>query len=231
MSAEGRSKNWEVWGVAIVVSVAVIVGLFFKGITGESISDSVKDIGGALIPIIAAFVAAKLVTREMDPADRFVRAGEEALKKIQEKHPNILSGPKANREGSYDPKNPGGAGRYLFIQNKRKGQKGQLVPILPLKEGVVEVRVPMTSLLVLGYKREGLEEVQGNCLLKVRSQIESILSNNKYDETFEILEHKHKDIAIAVDFDETQMGSRAFGKAVTACTNAALHVLLPLNKS
>ena len=37
MSPDGRHQHWELYGVAIVVSVAVLAGLVFKGVTGESV--------------------------------------------------------------------------------------------------------------------------------------------------------------------------------------------------
>lgn len=221
MDIEKGNQNWEIWGVAIVVSLAVLIGLFFKGVTGESVSDAVKDIGAALIPILAAFVAARLVTREMDPAERFLRAGESSLDSIKKKHPDILSGPKASRE-NYDPENPGKVGRYLFFQ--KKGQKAQFVPVLPFREGIVEIRVPMTALLQMGYEREGLEEIQKGILKKVNNEVENRLKRF-FPDTYEILEHKHKDIAIAVDFSELKLGPRKFAKVVTCCVEAALDAL------
>lgn len=227
MNTENQQR-WEIWGVGVVVSIAVLLGLVFKGVSGETVADAVKDIGAALIPILAAFLAARIVTGQMDPADRIQQAGEEALRTLQKNHSDLLSGPKANRE-NYDPENPGKGGRYLFIQRKGQGKKAQLIPVLPLREGIVEIRVPRTTLLVLGAEREGLEQLQQETLAKVRAAVEELLRRD-WTNTYEIMEHKHQDIAIAVDFEESDLGPKKFGKAVAACGEAAIKVLAQSSK-
>lgn len=37
--SEERQKHWEIWGAAVVVTLAVVGGLFFKGFTGETLTD------------------------------------------------------------------------------------------------------------------------------------------------------------------------------------------------
>lgn len=224
---EDSKQRWEVWGVGLVVTLAVLVGLRFKGISGESVAEAVKDVGAALIPILAAFLAARIVTGEMDPADRFQQAGEEALRALQRSRPDILSGPKANSE-DYDSENPGKRGRYLFVQKRGQGRKGQLIPVTPLREGIVEIRVNMTALLVLGLEREGLEQVQQQVVAKVRAEVTAMLQRD-WEGSFELLAHKSGDVAVVVDFDESKLGPRRFTKAVIACGTAALRAL-PMSK-
>lgn len=227
MNPGGQRQEWGVWAAAVVVSVAVMVGLLFRGLNGETAADAVRDIGGALIPILAAFVAARLVTRQMDPAQRFARAGEAALQKLQRSHSEILSGPKANSE-SYDPDNPGKAGRYLFFQSRGQGRRAQFIPVLPLPEGIVEIRVSLTTLLLFGFEREGLEQVRDSTQASVRAAVEAALQR-RWAGTYDILDHtrpgKQSDIAIVVDFDESRLGPRRFGQAVLDCGTAALGVL------
>jgi hypothetical protein len=111
----------------------------------------VKDIGAALIPILAAFVSARLVTRQMDPAEQRRRAAEEALAALAKANNEWLSGPKAN-SANYDPENPGKAGRYLFFQRNGKGIRGQFIPLKPLDEGILEIRVQAQTLKLLGVQ-------------------------------------------------------------------------------
>ena len=235
MSGRREDNHWEVWGIAIVVSVAVIAGLFFKGFTGETVSDSVKDLGGALIPIIAAFVAAKLVTREMDPEDRFGHEGEEALRVVQKAHSGYLSGPKADKGEKYDPDNPGGKGRYLFIQKPGQGRRAQLTPVRPLRNGVVEIHVGGRAMQILGFagKDKDPHAVKLEYQKKVRDKVLETLES-KYKGLFEVLfdgtgenESRKNNIALAFDFDEASMGPKAFRKAVVLCIEAALSALLP----
>jgi hypothetical protein len=224
MDLDKRRQEWEVWGAAIVVSLAVIAGLFYRGINGETVADAVKDVGAAVIPILAAFVAARLVIRQMDPAERFSRAGEAALEDLQKRHADVLAGPKANKE-DYDSENPGKAGRYLFFQMASQGRKAQFIPVLPLKQGVVEIRVPKTTLLQVGFDRDGLEQAQLQVLASVRSAVEKVLQRD-WPGVHEILTPKHPDIAIAVDLDETGLGPKRYRQAVAACGTAALEAVL-----
>lgn len=223
-----KQPHWEAWGAAVVVSIAVLAGLVFKGISGETVTDAVKDIGGAVIPILAAFVAARLVTSQMDPSERIKRAGESGLGFIRQRYSEYLSGPKANRE-SYDPENPRKAGRYLFFQRGTQGRKAQFIPVEPLKEGIVEIRVPKTTLLILGAERESLEGIQQNILKKVQAAVTDSLERN-WRGDYEILEHKHPDIAVLIDFNEGNLGPRKFRQAVIDCAESAIRELAPILK-
>jgi len=214
-----RRESWELWGVAAIVSIAVLAGLVVRGFSGETVADAVKDIGAVLMPILAAALAARLVVRQMDPGQRFMQAGEDALRAIQKQHPTILSGPKPDKEG-YDPDNPGKAGRYLFFQKNHTGNRSQLIPVLPFKIGVVEVRVAKRTLQLLGITEE-LEAVSGRVGEAVKAVLERQLQG-----TYEVLEVKSQNVSIAIDFDEGKLGPRGFGNAVERCAEAALDVLL-----
>jgi len=219
MEQESRARDWEVWGAALIVTVAVLVGIKYKGINGETLSEAVKDIGAAIIPILAAVVAARLVTKGMDPSERFLRVGEDALRCFQRKHPNLLTGPRASHD-NYDPEKPGKAGRYLFFQKGAQAKKAQFVPVLPLREGVIEIRVPRTTLLQLGVEREALEQTQTEMLAAVRQAVIKELQT-RWAGAFEILEHKHPDIAIILDVDEAMLGPRKYSKLIGNCLEAA----------
>ena len=220
-------QTWKAWSTAAVVVIAVLVGLSFKGVSGATVSDAVKDIGKTLLPILSAFVAARVVIASTDPAGRHERAGEESLQAVQKKHSGHLSGPKASRE-NYDPENPGKAGRYLFFQRDAKGSKAQFIPVLPLREGVIEIRVSKTTLITLGAKRDApdLDQQKLDMQKRVSEAVEAAI-NRSWKGKCEILEQKkHGDIAILVDFDESNLRLREFKRAVTECAEAALGVLL-----
>ncbi|MBM3494268.1 MAG: hypothetical protein FJX72_08105 [Armatimonadetes bacterium] len=219
-----REQQWVAWGVALVVSVAVLAGLAFKGVSGRSLTDAVKDIGGALIPILAAFVAARLVSGQADPADQAQRAGEAALAALQRKHPDVLSGPKAHRV-NYDPEQAVSPARYLFIQRRSQNQRAQFVPVSPFREGILEIRVPKTALLILGAKREGLEQLQQQILTTVRTGVLGALDQDRRV-VYEIIEHKNPDIAVVVDFNEAELGPKRLGRVITGCVSAALRALV-----
>ena len=162
----------------------------------------------------------------MNQTERTQRAGEEALRAIQKKHPDYLSGPRASRE-NYDPGNPGKVGRYLFFQRGAKEDRAQFIPVLPLREGIIEIRVYKTTLLLLGAERDGLEREQ---LLETREEVRKAVKavlDRRWRDKSELLDSQTQpDIAIAVDFDESNLGLREFKRAVTECAEAALSVLL-----
>ena len=219
MGFEDRKQHMELWGVAAIVTIAVLAGLAIKGFSGETIVDAIKDIGEVLIPILAAVFAARLVTREMDPGGCFIRAGEDALKAIQKRRPGLLSGPKPNTE-NYDSDNPGKAGRYLFFQKNHRGERSQLVPVLPFVDGVVEVRVSKATLKLLSIS-ENLDTVSArvhDAVLKV--------AERDYPGMSQLLESKNERICIALDFDEEKLGPKGFRKAVECCAGAALDALV-----
>jgi hypothetical protein len=228
MNSEKANIEWEVWGAAVIVVVATLAGFHYRGFQGETVLEATRDIGTAVIPILTAFVTARLVMRNMSLEDRCQKAGEEALRRVQEKHPDLLSGPKANRE-KYDQENVDSQKRYFFFQRKNKGDKAQLIPLLPLKEGIVEIRVPKTTMLLLGCKREGLESLQRDLLAKVREAVRTMLDRDCAG-SFEILEHKHEDIAIVVDFDESNLSLKSYGKAIEACAETAFTTIVKTAK-
>lgn len=63
MDFKERMEQWSGYGALTVVTIAVIAGMFFKGFDGATLSDAVKDIGSALVPILTAYLAYRLVMR------------------------------------------------------------------------------------------------------------------------------------------------------------------------
>jgi len=254
MDAERHRQHWEIWGMAVVVSVAVLSGLAFKGLSGEAVSDAVKDIGAALIPILAAFVSARLVTGQLDPAERRRRAAEEALRLLAERDKAWLSGPKAN-SAAYDPENPGQAGRYLFYQQDGKGHKGQFIPLRPLGEGILELRVQAQTLKVLGvdpgpegwapHQARIVDEVRTKVLaaaerLGLKSKFEQLHPSPAEDSSPEQQSAASHDagggkavkrkidpaVALVVDFDEMHMKPAEFKEAILSLGLAAHEAIM-----
>jgi hypothetical protein len=213
------AQNIQIWAVAGVVVLAVGARLYFQGLTGQHVAEAVKDLGIALMPLVAAVVAAHLVTRHIRPSERYRLEGERALRKISATFGDVVSGPKFNRE-NYGKEDHPQAGRYLFVQKDRKGPKVQLVPSRPLKEGVLEIRVYKTTLSILDLQKEQTEVQKA-----LEKAVRQVLKTPRYARNHEIIEHDHENICLAVDFDEHQLGYRKFHKAVYDCTQAAVQAL------
>jgi hypothetical protein len=221
------SEKWTMWGVGIIVSLATLASLHYKGLAGDTVLDAVGAIGQAVIPIMASLTAVSLIARNMDSGKKLEKAGKEACKRLQEKHPDLLSGPKPNRskKGKEEEEEEGDIRYYLFFQKNNTGQKAQLMPVGPFKNGSIEIRVPMTTMLLLGCKREGLEEKQKILREKVKAAIKGHLGQIKPD-PFTIEEPDNDDISIVIDFDEDKISPRAFGQIVGSCGDVAFAMIV-----
>ncbi len=214
-----KSENWEMWGVGIVVSLATLWALCYKGLKGDTILDSVSTIGTAVIPILAAYAAMRSIVKQ-DPLHLQCRKeGEAALRRLQEKHLDFLSGPKSNRDGNEQE----WANRYLFFQKRGKLQKAQLMPVAPLEDGIVEIRVPRTALLIFGQE-EASEVVQKEILQKVKTAVTALVER-EYPDMYTFEDHSNKDVAVCIDFNESKLTAKNFGSAVEACGEVAYKVV------
>ena len=213
------------WGAVVLVIFAVAWGMVYKGVSGETLADAVKDIGGALIPIFAAIFAARLVHRDLPAEQRFLLEGERAMEAVQGRHPDHLQGPKYDREG-YDPEAGGKGQRYLFIQTRASKKRASLVALPPMSEGVVAVTISKGNLKYLG-KADGEEDIT-NAMSAVNKALTALMGRldpNGAEHT--CLEVKGR-VAIAVDLDERAMGPRRFRQTAEQLMEEALTTLLSL---
>ena len=222
-----RMEQWSGYGALAIVTIAVIAGLFFKGVDGATLSDAVKDVGAALVPILTAYLAYRLVIREMPASERFLRAGEDALREVQRKFPSWLDGPRYNsaKKMEDDSDNTGKAGRYLFIRKQPDKVKAQFVPLAPLSEGRLEIHVknqPLVLLNMAGPGEKGRQAEARETLKRViHEAVEAVLKKPRWSGTYEEDSDVEDDVAILVDFDEAKLGPRKFRKVVVECLDAA----------
>ncbi len=219
------------WVVAGVTSAAVIAGLSFKGVSGETISDAVKDIGGTLLPLVGALVAAGMVTRKMDAEASVLEIAESALRRVQDKNRGLLTGPKSNKS---EPDDGGGgknevedgnedrANRYLFVQvskDGKKGKKGQFIPVAPLEDGILTIKIQRQALKSLGIEGD-LCAAQEHIIPVIRERVAAVAAR-QWKNSHVLTPTKDKNVAINIDFDEGAMSKRDFGKAIEQCAGAA----------
>lgn len=223
------------WVVAGVTSAAVIAGLSFKGVSGETVSDAVKDIGGTLLPLVGALVAAGMVTRKMDAEASVLEIAESALRRVQDKNRGRLTGPKSNKS---EPDDGGGknevedgnedrANRYLFVQvskDGKKGKKGQFIPVAPLEDGILTIKIQRQALKSLGIEGD-LYVAQEHIIPVIRERVAAVAEKH-WKNNHVLIPTKDKNVAINIDFDEGAMSKREFGKAVEQCAGAAFQFLL-----
>ena len=214
----------RIYGVLLVI-FAVAWGLMYKGVTGETLADAVKDIGGALVPIFAAIFAARLVQKDLPAEQRFLVEGDRALKNVQNRHQDHVQGPKYDRDG-YDPEGGGTGDRYLFIQKRGAKERASLVALKPLAEGVVAVTVSKKNLKILGRPYESDEDVP-RAQEDVRAAVTELMKKiDPQTALHEVLPAKSARVAIAVDLDEQAMSHRRFRRTVEQIVGVAIEALV-----
>jgi hypothetical protein len=224
MDGERLKEVLEKWGVALVVGLAVIVGLNYKSLAGDTIADAVKDLGQAMIPVFAAVFAARKVAQSRPAEERFLVAGESALRALVNLYPKELHGPKASRD-KQDTEKAQRAPRYLFLAYKGPGQRPQLIPLDPLADGIVRIRVSPTSLKALGIEAARLGEMQQQVAAAVVGAAKAQFSGD-FEESLEKPPSETQHTCVELDFDEHGLGERKFRKAIVVCGKAAMETLL-----
>ena len=211
---------------SVVGSLAILVNLAIKGFTTENILDAVKDLVGLLVTVAVFLIAYSLSNKSKSYMD----VARNALKRIQQKMPNFLMGPRYNRE-NYDPEKGQGI-EYLFITNKntKYKQRAKFIPIQPFEEGVLTFYVQKATLVYgLNYKSEDATEEEIKKIQRAIYDKIFELIQNRYKGMYEVLPNSKRDTAIIIDFDENKMGKKKYAKAITECTEAVimkLHTLI-----
>lgn len=206
---------------SVVGSLAILINLTLKGFTTENLLDAVKDLVGLLVTVAIFLVAYSMSNKSKS----YSEVARSSLKKIQEKMPDFLMGPRYNRE-NYDPEKGQGL-EYLFITNKdlKSKLRVKFIPIPPLNEGVYIIYIQKGTLIYgLNYSSEQatLEEIK-----KIQTEVSHAISDfveKNYFDFYEILENS-KDTAIIIDFNEEKMGKKKFAKAISKCTEKAISIM------
>lgn len=207
---------------SIVGSLAIVINLAIKGFAAENLLDAIKDLVGLLVTVAVFFVAYSISNKSKS----FLDVARAALKKIQEKMPDFIMGPRFNRN-NYDPEKGKGI-EYLFVTNidPKSKLRAKLIPIQPLDEGILAIYVQKGTLVYgLNYSSEQAtpEEIK-----KIQTEVFNSVSEliqRKYVGLFEILPNSKENTAIIIDFNEEKMGKKKFSKAVTECSELAISIL------
>ncbi|HBG70053.1 MAG: hypothetical protein A2W93_09960 [Bacteroidetes bacterium GWF2_43_63] len=206
---------------------AIFINLDIKGYGNENWLDAIKDIAG-LIVVLAVFLAAIRISQKSETHYEMAR---NALQQLQAKHPQILMGPRYNREG-YDPEKGKGL-EYLFVtnDNKKSTMRTKLVPMQPLEDGDLYICISKQTLAdALNYGK-GTVEIQDLTTIKeaVKKAVSYALA--KYKGHYDIsTESVSDDVVMAVSFKINNKFKRKYAKAIYDCTEAATIKLLEFRK-
>ena len=207
---------------SIVGALAILINLTIKGFTVENSLDAIKDLVGLLVTVAVFLVAYSISNKSQS----FIEVARISLKKIQEKMPDFLIGPRFNRD-NYDPEKGQGL-EYLFITNNdlKSKLRVKFIPIQPFNEGVLAIFIQKGTLVYgLNYTSEQAtpEEIK-----KIQTEVSNSvfeLLQEKYSGYFDILPNLKDDSAIIIDFNERKMGKKKFVKAISDCTELAISII------
>jgi len=225
--------------IAVIFStvgcLAIILNLNFKGFTPINFLDALKDLVGLSITIAVFLIAYSISSKSKSYLD----SGLRALEKLKSENENILLGPEYDKS-DYNPEEAGKSQRmkYLFFAKHRYIKKVAFIPLEPIEQGILDIRVSKATLVNFGYDskdaeiEKAIQEVQA----KVYEEMIKLLSS-KYNGLFEILNNnevgqksKYPNSAIVIDFNEDKMKFKGLEKAVYRCALVALQVLIKHKK-
>ena len=211
-----------------VLSVIAIGGkLIQNDFTIDTISDAVVNFSQVAVPVLAIlFISISM--RKIN--ETYLKVGRNALEKLQEKHSDILIGPKYNRE-NYDPEKGKGK-EYLFIidDTPKSKQRVKFISIPPLDEGVLSIYVQKGT-LVYGLKYKSSEATESEIKAIQLAVKESVIDKleKEYTGCYELVENT-PDAAIIIDFDEKKMTGKKYCDAIYQCTDQAIEVIKKYKK-
>jgi hypothetical protein len=226
-----KNKVNEILSITLgSISFLAIIGLLVqsKFETNEILS-SIINFTQVAIPVLVLLVTTTLNKETKS----FLQIGKESLIHLQAKFPEMLLGPKYNRE-DYDPEKGNGV-EYLFIKNgnSKSKLKAKFIPVQPLEEGVLTIYIQKATLVYgLNYESddatpEAIQKIQAEVKRAIIEKVESQFKNK-----YEVLDHKKSDAAVIIDFNEQAMTKKSFSKAIYECSETALLKILEyqLNK-
>lgn len=216
-----KNKVNEILSITLgTISFLAIVGLLIQNqFNTNEILSSIINFTQVAIPVLVLLVTTALNKETKS----FLQIGKESLISLQGKFPEMLLGPKYNREG-YDPEVGKGV-EYLFIKsgNSKSKLKAKFIPIQPLEEGVFTVYIQKAT-LVYGLNYESGDATQEKIQIIQEAVKRAVLEKIElqFKDQYEVLEHKKSDVAVIVDFNEQAMSKKEFSRAIYDCSETAL---------
>lgn len=211
-----------------VLSVIAIGGKLIRNdFTVDSVFDSIVNFSQVAVPVLAILFIS-IGMRKINETS--LKIGRRALEKLQKKHPDILIGPKYNRD-NYDPEKGKGK-EYLFItdDNPKSKQRAKFISIQPLDEGVLSMYVQKGTLVyALKYKSEEAEKNEITAIQEAVHRSVIDILEKEYTKCYELLDNT-PDAAIIIDFDEKRMTGKKYCDAIYQCADQAIKTIKKYKK-
>ncbi len=228
----------EMLSIALgIMSVIAIVGLLIKNnFDTNELLGSIVNFTQVAIPVLVLFIASSIKNKSKN----YIDAGKEALENLRKRNETVLQGPEFDKT-DYNPEETAKSQRmqYLFFTKYRYAKKVAFIPLEPIEQGILDIRVSKATLVNFGFdsKDSQIETLVIEAQSKIYSDLENFLSS-KYSGLFEILnkqgtetkDAKYKNSAIVIDFDEEKLKISGLKKAVYNCSEKALQIILNYKK-
>ncbi|HMV78690.1 MAG TPA: hypothetical protein PL048_02960 [Leptospiraceae bacterium] len=208
--------------LVLIGLAAIIASLLEKELNAANILDAVRNIATMLVTIAVYLISLYNIEQNISREDPFLISGTDAMEKIKKKYSHILIGPCYSRE-NYDPKKGKGQ-KYLFIKEKNKKLKAQIMSLQLLQMKLINLQISTTMMNVLGIVEDRaalLSQVQETVMNKI---------SKKYQipaESIEIGEAKNdKNRCLEIDCNDFEIDHKKFGNLVFDVLDIAIASLI-----
>ena len=206
-----------------VVSVLAIIGLLYEsGWSRGEVYAAIINFSQVAIPVLVLLAAGALARRSRT----YLQVARDALVSVQRRFPNLLMGPRYNRD-DYDPAKGQGS-EYLFVTNRdpKSRRRAKLVNLNALASGLLLVHIQKGTLVYgLGYASEEATDLE---IGRVAGEVEEAVLkafNEACPDLVEDASKKDKSVAVAIELDYERLGFRRYGRVLRDALSAAGEVL------
>lgn len=194
--------------IGVLATIPALVAGFFWMYTSQFSPETIAQVVATLGSILALAIPVYLHFLNDDRNKTFADFGYEALEKLSSENKDIMSGPEFFKDG-YSPDDANVDKKYLFYKKAGTKRKASMIPLIPLKQGIIELSFPQMALDIIGIS-EPIDKVRSD----TRSRIVAFASR-KYANLHKELspEDTASNICVVIDFSD-RCAPKQFGKAV-----------------
>lgn len=208
--------------LVLIGLAAIIASLLEKELNAANILDAVRNIATMLVTIAVYLISLYNIEKNISREDPFLISGTDAMEKIRKKYSHILLGPCYSR-ADYDSEKGKGQ-KYLFIKEKNKKLKAQIMSLQLLQMKLINLQISTTMMNVLGIVEDRaalFSQVQETVINKV---------SKKYQipaESIEIGEAKeNENLCMEIDCNDFDIAPKKFGNLVFDILDSTIALLM-----
>ena len=208
--------------LVLIGLAAIIASLLEKELNAANILDAVRNIATMLVTIAVYLISLYNIEQNISREDPFLISGTDAMEKIKKKYSHILIGPCYSR-ADYDPEKGKGQ-KYLFIKEKNKRQKAQIMPLQLLEMKLINLQISGTMMNILRIVEDRaslLSHIQETVIKKISKKYTIPAENFETEET-----KKDKNRCLEIDCNDFEIDPKKFGNLVFDVLDSTIALLL-----